>query len=38
VREETAAIGQPEVGGRRRYLVLAICCISLFIVGIDSTT
>ncbi|MGA8461066.1 MAG: MFS transporter, partial [Streptosporangiaceae bacterium] len=30
-------MGQPELSGRRRYLVLAICCISLFIVGIDAT-
>jgi hypothetical protein len=30
-------MGQPEPSGRRRYLVLAICCISLFIVGIDAT-
>ena len=22
---------------RRRYLVLAICCMSLFIVGLDAT-
>ena len=22
---------------RRRYLVLAICCLSLFIVGLDTT-
>jgi MFS family permease len=22
---------------RRRYLVLAICCLSLFIVGLDAT-
>src|ERR1700677_4929846 len=27
----------PEVSRRRRYLVLAICCMSLFIVGMDST-
>ncbi|MGH3294150.1 MAG: MFS transporter [Trebonia sp.] len=27
----------PELSLRRRYLVLAICCMSLFIVGLDST-
>src|SRR6202012_4891191 len=27
----------PEMSSRRRYLVLAICCLSLFIVGMDST-
>ena len=27
----------PELSRQRRYLVLAICCMSLFIVGIDST-
>jgi len=27
----------PELSGRRRYLVLAICCSSLFIVGLDAT-
>jgi EmrB/QacA subfamily drug resistance transporter len=27
----------PELSRQRRYLVLAICCLSLFIVGIDST-
>jgi EmrB/QacA subfamily drug resistance transporter len=27
----------PELTRRRRYLVLAICCMSLFIVGMDST-
>jgi EmrB/QacA subfamily drug resistance transporter len=27
----------PELRGRRRYLVLAICCSSLFIVGLDVT-
>src|ERR1700683_4236188 len=27
----------PEMTGRRRYLVLAICCMSLFIVGLDTT-
>jgi EmrB/QacA subfamily drug resistance transporter len=27
----------PELGARRRLLVLAICCMSLFIVGIDNT-
>jgi MFS family permease len=29
-------MGRPELSGRR-YLVLAICCISLFIAGIDAT-
>ena len=27
----------PELSRQRRYLVLAICCLSLFIVGLDST-
>ncbi|MGH3212764.1 MAG: DHA2 family efflux MFS transporter permease subunit [Trebonia sp.] len=27
----------PELSLRRRYLVLAICCMSLFIVGLDAT-
>ncbi|MGH3171038.1 MAG: DHA2 family efflux MFS transporter permease subunit, partial [Trebonia sp.] len=27
----------PELSRERRYLVLAICCLSLFIVGMDST-
>jgi EmrB/QacA subfamily drug resistance transporter len=27
----------PEVSARRRFLVLAICCMSLFIVGLDNT-
>ena len=27
----------PELALRRRYLVLAICCLSLFIVGMDTT-
>ena len=27
----------PELSHRRRYLVLAICCVSLFLVGMDST-
>ena len=27
----------PELSRRRRYLVLAICCMSLFIVGMDAT-
>jgi EmrB/QacA subfamily drug resistance transporter len=27
----------PELSLKRRYLVLAICCMSLFIVGLDST-
>ncbi|WP_112242040.1 MFS transporter [Kribbella monticola] len=27
----------PELGRRRRLLVLGICCLSLFIVGLDST-
>ncbi len=30
-------MGQVELGRRRRMLVLAICCLSLFIVGIDAT-
>ena len=27
----------PELSRKRRYLVLAICCLSLFIVGMDTT-
>ena len=27
----------PELSRRRRMLVLAICCLSLFIFGVDST-
>jgi MFS family permease len=27
----------PELSSRRRHLVLAICCSSLFIVGLDAT-
>ncbi len=27
----------PELSRRRRYLVLAICCLSLFLVGMDGT-
>ncbi|MEZ0094146.1 MFS transporter [Streptacidiphilus sp. EB129] len=27
----------PELSARRRFLVLAICCMSLFIVGLDNT-
>ena len=27
----------PELSRRRRYLILAICCLSLFIVGLDIT-
>lgn len=27
----------PELSRRHRYLVLAICCMSLFLVGVDST-
>ncbi|HEX8006718.1 MAG TPA: MFS transporter, partial [Trebonia sp.] len=27
----------PELSRKRRYLVLAVCCFSLFIVGVDST-
>ncbi|MEY9857265.1 EmrB/QacA subfamily drug resistance transporter [Catenulispora sp. GAS73] len=27
----------PEIAQRRRYLILVICCMSLFIVGIDNT-
>ena len=30
-------MGQPELSRRRRVLVLAICCMSLFIVGLDAT-
>jgi EmrB/QacA subfamily drug resistance transporter len=30
-------MGQPELSRRRRLLILAICCMSLFIVGIDVT-
>jgi EmrB/QacA subfamily drug resistance transporter len=30
-------MGRPELSGRRRNLVLAICCMSLFIVGLDAT-
>jgi EmrB/QacA subfamily drug resistance transporter len=30
-------MGQPELSRRRRMLVLAICCLSLFIVGLDAT-
>ena len=30
-------MGQPELSRRRRMLVLAICCLSLFIVGLDDT-
>jgi EmrB/QacA subfamily drug resistance transporter len=30
-------MGQAELSRRRRMLVLAICCMSLFIVGIDAT-
>ncbi len=33
-REESTL---PELSRRRRYLVLAICCLSLFIVGLDAT-
>jgi len=27
----------PELSRQRRYLVLAVCCMSLFLVGMDST-
>src|SRR5487761_1115311 len=27
----------PEAGPRRRLLILAICCLSLFMVGLDGT-
>ena len=30
-------MGQPELSQRRRVLILAICCMSLFIVGLDVT-
>jgi MFS family permease len=30
-------VGSPDLSRRRRLLVLAICCTSLFIVGLDST-
>jgi EmrB/QacA subfamily drug resistance transporter len=30
-------MAQPELSRRRRMLVLAICCLSLFIVGLDAT-
>ncbi len=30
-------MSQDELGSRRRTLVLAICCLSLFIVGLDAT-
>ncbi|HZZ53184.1 MAG TPA: hypothetical protein VFE26_02765 [Trebonia sp.] len=30
-------IALPELSRRRRHLVLAICCLSLFIVGMDVT-
>jgi EmrB/QacA subfamily drug resistance transporter len=30
-------MGQPDLGRSRRMLVLAICCLSLFIVGLDAT-
>ena len=30
-------VALPELSRRRRYLVLAICCLSLFIVGLDIT-
>ena len=33
----TGPMGSPELSPRRRVLVLAICCMSLFIVGLDST-
>jgi EmrB/QacA subfamily drug resistance transporter len=37
VKGEGEAGGAPEASGRHRWLVLAICCLSLFIVGIDAT-
>ena len=27
----------PEISHRRRLLILGICCLSLFIVGVDNT-
>jgi EmrB/QacA subfamily drug resistance transporter len=30
-------VALPELSRQRRYLVLAICCLSLFIVGLDTT-
>src|ERR1700735_4386935 len=36
-RMHTAAMAQNELSSRRRTLILAICCMSLFIVGIDVT-
>jgi type IV secretory pathway component VirB8 len=32
-----AEVRMPEPARRRRYLILAICCISLLIVGLDNT-
>jgi hypothetical protein len=34
---ESVSDGLPESVHRRRYLILVICCLSLFIVGIDNT-
>ena len=34
---DTAGMAQPELSRNRRMLVLAICCMSLFIVGMDAT-
>jgi EmrB/QacA subfamily drug resistance transporter len=36
-RRRTRGVALPELSRRRRYLVLAICCLSLFIVGLDIT-
>src|SRR5713226_7507904 len=36
-RRHTSGMGPSELSSRRRMLVLAICCMSLFIVGIDVT-
>lgn len=33
----TGGAGPDQVSPRRRWLVLAICCLSVFIVGLDST-
>jgi MFS family permease len=32
-----AEVRMPEPSRRRRYLILAICCMSLLIVGLDNT-
>src|SRR5262245_32505135 len=36
-RGHTAGVSRVEASRRRRVLVLAVCCLSLFIVGIDAT-